>query len=275
MDKKCLGPRVCGTLQEMEHAVYRLLHAAKIMCRTHQKEVAQLQTHGQQLQNFAVAVEEAAAQLDTFLPEIEEVSAIAARIEAADASISAAKGKVFEELAANAKLEQKMRNLVAKVRRSESGGADVIGIQNSDSTTAPVPVRVDDLLQYSRRIGASTSLQPNQPAALYPDVAEMKQSILHHPEQFAVKKRRAPASSSSSSSSSSSGKQHHSENGSLEENFDGLKVPRLDSDDYDSRDGSRNSDTSTSSAPTIPKVNRAVSCDWVLSVSQRASHCGG
>ena len=252
MDDKCLGPRVCGTLQEMEHAVYRLLHAAKIMCRTHQKEVAQLQTQGQQLQSFAVAVEEAAAQLNTFLPKIEEVSAIAARIEAADTAIASAKGKIFKELAANAKLEQKMRNLIEKVSRSESGGADATGLAENNqhsASAAPVPVHVDDLLQYARRIGASTSLQPNQPAALYPDVTEMKHSILHHPEQFAVKKRRAPGSSDMQHSDSRS------------DNVDRVKVPRLESD-ASRADGNPNLSATNSS--TMPKVACALQVNSVM-----------
>ena len=202
--EQSVGFRVCQALNDMEMLVFRLVKETKSVCRTHHRDSAQLQSSSQRLQTIAQELAMSDVRLTELLTEVAEVGLIAGRVEAAEAAIQTSKQKMFGELAANAKIETQLRELVARVRENEKVDA---GRETSRETTVPAasssssasasflrtssPIAVRDLLRYAKRIGTATALQPNQPPGIYPEAEQMKKSILHHPERFAVKKRRA------------------------------------------------------------------------------------
>jgi hypothetical protein len=212
-----LGLRVCAAIRDVRSRVFDLVGETKEMCRKfHMDGTAQLESNSQRLQCLAQELVDGDVQLRQLLESVRAVGCTASRVVEAEAGVRAAKRKLIGELTANARREKQLRDLVRRVRASEAsttelagGSAAAGGLRNvvepasaagaaataaaapagDDGGDAGVPLR--ELLRYARRIGASTSHQPNQPRRVFPLPAQMKDSILHHPERFAVKRQAA------------------------------------------------------------------------------------
>ncbi len=209
-----MGLRVCAVIRDVRSRVFDLVGEAKEMCRKfHMDGTAQLESNSQRLQCLAQELVDGDAQLRRLLESVRSVGCTASRVVEAEAGVRAAKRTLIGELTANARREKQLRDLVRRVRASEASTTELAGAGTSNAAestsaaassssvgaAAPTPpedgenagVPLRELLRYARRIGASTSHQPNQPWRVFPLPAQMKDSILHHPERFAVKRQAA------------------------------------------------------------------------------------
>jgi len=187
-----LGTRVVVGIRRLEAAIANFIREAGVMRRTRHRDTVQLSSSAQKLQDAAFGVVNSELDLQELFREVHVVEIAARRIEKIEADIAAAKAIMFRELADNEQRERKLRASISRVRASEAATLSRELANDDELITAdnPAPrVNLTRLLQYAKRIGRSTSLQHGQPPTLFPDAEEMKDSILHTPLSFAVKRK--------------------------------------------------------------------------------------